>query len=185
MHFCATHRRTFCSFSFEAIDYNGTLDHFWESIGSTIERSLCDESLSSPIITRQTFFNAFQAKNWKQDVVLLVDEFSELYSASADIQNDFLRTLREIRNNTKAYAIKSVIAAGTFSILLFNPSESSISPFNVSDRIENPYFTKEEAKNLFKEFGQDNGITIEDAVVEDIWFKSNGRVTSFVLVSHR
>ncbi len=134
-----------------------------------------------PIVTRQTFLDAFHAKNWAQDVVLLIDELSELHSASENIRNDFLRTLREIRNNTKAYAIKSVIAAGTFSILLFNPSETSISPFNVSDRIDNPYFTDEEVKNLFKDFAQDNGIIIEDAVIEDIWVKSNGCVTSFVL----
>ena len=134
-----------------------------------------------PIVTRQTFLDAFHAKNWVQDVVLLIDELSELHSASENIRNDFLRTLREIRNNTKAYAIKSVIAAGTFSILLFNPSETSISPFNVSDRIDNPYFTDEEVKNLFKDFAQDNGIIIEDAVIEDIWVKSNGCVTSFVL----
>jgi len=93
---------------------------------------------------------------------------------TSGFRNDFLRTLREIRNNAKVYAIKSVIAAGTFSILLFNPSETSTSPFNVSDRINNPYFTEEETKFLFKEFAQDNGIAIEDAVVEDIWIKSNG-----------
>ena len=173
------------SFSFEVIDYRGTVNSFWESIGSAIQRSFCYESLPSPIVTQKTFLDAFQAKNWEQDVVLLIDEFSELHSASEDIRNDFLRTLRDIRNNTRIYAIKSVIAAGTFSILLFNPSESSISPFNVSDHVENPYFTEEETKILFKEFAQDNGITIEDAVVEDVWVRSNGCVTLFVLISHR
>jgi hypothetical protein len=91
------------------------------------------------------------------------------YAASAAIQSD---------NSAAYYAIKSAFAAGTRSILLFNPSESSISLFNITERIENPYFMKREAKTLFKEFGQDNGTTIEDVVVEDIRVKSNRRVIS-------
>ena len=138
------------SFSFEAIDYDGTVDQFWESIGSAIQRSLGDESLSSRVATRRAFLDAFRANNWKQKVVLLVDELSELHSASEDIQDSFLRTLREIRNNARTYAIKSVIAAGTFSILRLKPSKSSISPFNISDRIDSPYFT---AKNFLKTIG--------------------------------
>jgi len=164
------------SFSFEAIDYGGTVDQFWESIGSAIQRSLGDESLPSHVVTRRAFLDAFRANNWKQKVVLLIDELSELHSASEDIQDSFLRTLREIRNNAGAYAIKNVIAAGTFSILRLKPSKSSISPFNVSDRIDNPYFTAKETKKLFKEFAQDNRITIERAVVKDIWARSNGCV---------
>ena len=127
-------------------------------------------------MTPRTFLDAFHANNWKQKIVLLVDELSELHSASGDIQDSFLRTLREIRNNDSAYAIKSVIAAGTFSILRLKPSKYSISLFNISDRIDNPYFTAKEVKKLFKEFAQDNGITIDGAVIKDIWAISNGCV---------
>jgi hypothetical protein len=31
-----------------------------------------------------------------------------------------------------------------------------------------------DTKKLFNEFEKDNGITIEDAVVDDIWARSNG-----------
>jgi hypothetical protein len=75
------------------------------------------------------------------------------------------------------YAIRSVIAAGTFGVVYLNPSNSTISPFNVADHVQNPYFTIENVMKLFHEFAQDNHITIDDAVVEDIWAKSNGCVT--------
>jgi len=97
------------------------------------------QSVLLAIVTRQTFLAAFHAKKletggcpshrWIQRVAV-----SDLQSASEIIRNDFLCTLWEIRNNAKAYAIKSVIVAGTFSILLFNPSETSILPFNVKRR---------------------------------------------------
>ena len=83
-----------------------------------------------------------------------------------------------------AYAIKSVIAAGTFSILRLNPSDTSISLFNILDSINTPYFTEEEMRELFNEFEKDYWITVEEAIVEDRWAKSNGCVTSLVLIYH-
>ncbi len=168
------------SFSFEQIDYRGTANQFWKSIGLAIQpgiggaRVASDRNPIPPITSQQTFLGAFLAGNWAVKVVLLIDELSELHSASGAVRDDFLRTLRETRNNPEPYAIESIIAAGTFSILFLNPSQSSISPFNISDRIDNPYFTAEETRMLFDEFAQDHRITIEDAVVEDIWVRSNG-----------
>jgi len=129
---------------------------------------------SAPIDSQQTFLRAFHRKDWNQDIVLLMDEFSELRSSSEVVLDSFLRTLREVGNNATAYPIRSVIAAGTFSILRLNPSSPFISPFNVSDFINNSYFTAADAKELFHEFEKDNGITIEDGVVDDIWARSNG-----------
>jgi hypothetical protein len=61
--------------------------------------------------------DAFASESWTVPVVLLVDDFSELELASEDVRNDFLWALREISNNRNRYAIHSVIATGTFSIL--------------------------------------------------------------------
>ena len=68
------------------------------------------------------------------------------------------------------YVIHStdIIAAGTFSIMNLNPSNPRISPFNVADCVQNPYFTVEEVKTLFYEFVQDHCIMIDNAIVEDI-----------------
>jgi hypothetical protein len=100
-----------------------------------------------------------------------------LYDVQPYIQDECLRAFREIRNNNEMYAIRSIIAAGTFGIMNLSPSKSTISPFNVADPIQNPYFTVEEVRKLFYEFAQDHYITIDDAVVEDIWAKLNGCVT--------
>jgi hypothetical protein len=168
------------SFSFERIDYRGTAKQFWTTIGQAIQpciggaRVASDRNPIPPITSQETFLGAFLAGNWAVKVVLLIDELSELHSASEEVRDEFLRTLRETRNNPEPYAIESIIAAGTFSILLLNPSRSSISPFNISDCIDNPYFTSEETRMLFREFAQDQGIMIDDAVVDDIWVRSNG-----------
>jgi hypothetical protein len=98
-----------------------------------------------------------------------------LYHAAPNIQDECLQTLREFKNNSEKYAICSVIAAGTFGIVHLNLSNSTMSSFNVAD-IQNLYFTIEEVRKLFHEFVQDHHITINDAIVEDIWAKLNGCV---------
>jgi hypothetical protein len=70
-----------------------------------------------PIQSRQDFFVTFAAHAWEQSIVLLVDELNELFLAKPTIRDDFLRALREVRTNNARFAICSVIAAGTFSIL--------------------------------------------------------------------
>jgi hypothetical protein len=137
-----------------------------------------------PPCTREAFLDAFAADAWNQSVVLLVDEFSELYRAPEDIRNGCLQAFREIRNNNAMYAIRSIISAGTFSILRLNPTNFSISPFNISDSVQAPYFSIEETKTLFHEFAQDNGITIDDHVANDVWAKSNGFVATLDIVQH-
>lgn len=157
------------SFSFERIDYRGDLSHFWTSIGLALEAGFGDWTPTTPIDSQQTFLRAFLRKDWNQEIVLLVDESSELHASSEEVLDSFLRTLREARNNAAAYAIRSVIAAGTFNNLRLNSSNPFISLFNASDSVINAYFTVTDTKKLFSEFEKDYGITIEDAVVDDIW----------------
>jgi hypothetical protein len=51
------------------------------------------------------------------------------------------------------------------------------SPFNIADHVRNPYFSIDETRKLFLDFAQDNLITIDEAVIGDIWVKSNGCAT--------
>jgi len=163
------------SLSFERANYEGDLKAFWVSLGSAIRQALHKPDMELPC-TQADFLSAFDAKLWNRNVVLLVDEFSELFGASDVIKNSCLRAFREIRNNDKIYAIQSIICAGSFGILRLNPTDSSISPFNISDSIQTPYFSIEETRTLFYEFAQDNSIIIDGNIVDDVWAKSNGCV---------
>jgi hypothetical protein len=55
-----------------------------------------------------------------------------------------------------------------------NPSTAS--PFNVADVVQSPYFTVDEVRKLFREFAEDLSFSIDDAIIEDVWAKSNGLV---------
>ncbi|KAF8812558.1 hypothetical protein BYT27DRAFT_7087461, partial [Phlegmacium glaucopus] len=163
--------------SFEGINMRSA-GSFWVSLGAAAKNAASTGHFkfrpNLSISSQEGFLEYFLALDGRHNVVLLVDEFSELYRADPVIQQECLRAFREIRNNNEIYAIRSIISAGTFSILYLNPTDSIISPFNVADHIPNPHFTLEEVKRLFLEFAHDNYITIDDGVVEDVWAKSNG-----------
>lgn len=170
------------SISFESIRYDADLDAFWKSFGRAVTAAAATSDFGLPqgsttVSSQDEFLELLRADAWRQNVVLLIDELSELYNAPTCIRDAWLRVFRVIRNNNEIYAIHSVIGAGTFDIVNLNPSNSTISPFNVADCIQNPYFTVEEVRKLFYEFAQGLHITIDDTVVEDIWAKSNGCVT--------
>jgi hypothetical protein len=131
----------------------------------------------TPVSSQDEFLELFRADAWSQNVVLLIDEFSKLHGAEPNIQDECLWAFQKIKNNNEMYAICTVIAAGTFDIVYLNPLNSTISPFNVTNHVQNPYFSIKEVMKLFHEFAQDHHITIDDAIVEDIWAKLNGCVT--------
>jgi hypothetical protein len=163
----------FFSFSFPRVYHLDALA-FWNAFGRSLHLAGAD---NSGISCSGDFLEVFAKSSWKTPVVLLLDEFSELYRVEKEIRNDFLQALRSLKHDTRSYALHSVIAAGTYSIVDLNPEDSFSSPFNISDCIQNPYFNIEETRSLFAQFASDKGIFIEDAVVEDIWAKSNGFVS--------
>ena len=151
------------------------------NLGRQIAVALGDKTVV--ISSQRDFLDTFVASpggrgQGNKRVVMLIDEFSELLKAQDSIRNDVLRSLRLIKQvYDDRYTISAVIMAGTFSIVHMNPTPGqNISPFNVSEAIQSPNFSKEETERLFNDFARDKGITIDDEVVSDIWDKSNGCV---------
>src|ERR1700722_882712 len=166
------------SVSLEGVDYRRTPKKFWRTFGRAI--ALGDPNMR--MSCQRDFLDAFAAspggpRSRDERLVILLDEFSELYKARNSTRDEVLRAIRGIKQNLNTYTISSIIAAGTFSIVHLNPTPlENISPFNVSDAIQSPNFSREETERLFNEFARDKGITIDDEVVSDIWDKSNGCV---------
>jgi len=77
------------------------------------------------------------------------------------------------RTQTESWKTRrpGLVAAGTFFNL--NLLTGVLSPFNDTDLVHCPYFTIDEIKELFSEFAKDLGRSIEDAIVMDVWAKSN------------
>jgi hypothetical protein len=173
------------SLSFERVNTNDDERVFWNTFGLAIQAAASAGPFAvlqnfTALSSQQDFLSFVHVSIWDRRVVLMIDEFSNLYHASPIIQDGCLQAFREIRSNQEPYAIHGIVAAGTSSILHLTPTFTA-SPFNVADHIRNPYFSIDETRKLFLEFSQDNFIMIDDAVVEDVWVKSNGCVTQLLV----
>ena len=156
-------------------------DSFWNSfltLATHGARRCRFQSSSLTTPSHPSFESTFHASAWSHRFILLLDELSELYRAPPNVRDECLRAFRDVRNNNSEYAISSIVAAGTFSVVhLGTKDRNHLSPFNVFNHVQNPYFTLKETTILFRDFALDNTITIEDNVILDVWTRSNGRVT--------
>ncbi|CAG8648719.1 4353_t:CDS:2, partial [Cetraspora pellucida] len=159
--------------SLEQISMN-SVDKFWQTLGIHLKISVPKQIVFDNINSASDFDMAFKKDRWKNPVVLLIDEFDMLYSATDDVRSSCLSTLRGIKTTKDCYAIKSVFAIGPFSILHLNSNKLTTSPFNVNEPFQNPNFTLEQVQFLYKEFADEFKLTIDQEVIEDIYMQTNG-----------
>jgi hypothetical protein len=104
------------SVSLEGVNYLGSLETFWMTIGREISAALGNWNVK--ISSQRQFLDTFLTNpedpgQRYERVVLLIDEFSELLRAHDTIRNEFLRALRRVKQNTDMFALGCVnILAG-------------------------------------------------------------------------
>jgi hypothetical protein len=156
---------------------------FWKVLGVAIhdEAIMCGyrpNEIMATMSCQSDFVTYFRKDLWTKDVVLLLDEFSSLYGAPHEILTHCLGALRDLKHKRETYAVRAVIAAGTYNISKFDvvlDSDSPFrSPFNVADLVQNPNFTLEDIKTFFSACSEDMGLQIDDDIAKDVWYQSNG-----------
>ncbi|ORZ08255.1 P-loop containing nucleoside triphosphate hydrolase protein [Lobosporangium transversale] len=156
--------------SFEGVAVDNNESDFWRTFGNALRRNYKVDDFT----THADFLDAFsQIKLQNEKIVILIDEFDELFKACDEVRNNFLRALRDISKNN-VYAIHSVIVCGTFSLQRLRTTDQHISPFHVNNTIRNPYFTLDQTQQLFNDYAKDEMIKIDDEIIRDIHSKSNG-----------
>ena len=129
---------------------------------------------TTPISSPADFTHYFRKDAWNGNVVFLLDEFSSLYKGQDDVRDSCLQAFRGLKHDRETHAVQCFIAAGTFSMIYLTMPAAS--PFNITDFVQSPSFTIDETRKLFNDFAEDEGLLIDDAIVEDVWAKSNGLV---------
>ncbi|CAG8517732.1 10350_t:CDS:2 [Paraglomus occultum] len=150
-----------------------SVDKFWISLSHSFETSVASNINFTGIKSASEFARLLGKDRCKQKVVLFVDEYDVLYEASDEVRTSFLGIIRGIKNAKDSYSLWSSVAIGPFSILHLS-SNKSMSPFNVKDPFPNPNFTKEQVQSLYRDFAQDYEFTIDPAIIEDIYTRTNG-----------
>lgn len=156
-------------------------ESFWPTFGRALKVAcrLADVAMENPVQNARSFVDFFVALHLKgQCVVLFIDEFDALLQEKADreILEQLLGSLRAMKESRDskvgACGLQAVVIIGPLSIL--QAGKLSRSPFNITDAIEAPYFTKEEVQLLFQEFQQQTAIHLEDGIVDHIFSLTSG-----------
>lgn len=154
-------------------DNTTSLQEFWNEFARLVSINWQGQLLD---INTSAKFQAWLSdpKNFEgQDarVVLAIDEFDKMYEAKQSVIDNFLGCLRSLRQSNNR--LWSLIAIGPFSILSL--ASISCSPFNISDALESPSFTKEQVTNLFHQFTQDRLLPdLDQRIITDIYERTSG-----------
>ncbi|CAG8604203.1 12284_t:CDS:2, partial [Ambispora gerdemannii] len=151
-----------------------SVGEFWQTLGVHLYCEAPEYAGLNNINSASDFDVMFLKSNWKNDVILLIDEFDKLYGANEDVKSSCLETLRGIKATKGNYAIRSVVAIGPFSILYLKSNNLTTSPFNVNESFQNPNFTLEQVQFLYEQFAEEYNLIIDQEIVEDIYIQTNG-----------
>ncbi|PKY50305.1 hypothetical protein RhiirA4_545862 [Rhizophagus irregularis] len=160
--------------SFEGVNMS-TLSTFWSSIGAKLVINAPKYFELDKVKSADDFMLKFRKGPWKdKHVVLFIDEYDSLLEANDDIRSSFLGAIRNIKNSKRDYAIWSSVAIGPLSILFLKSDKINVSPFNVKEPFRNPNFTLAQVESIYKDYVDDNKLTIAPEVIKDIYERTNG-----------
>lgn len=167
------------SVDFQDVTTDEGKEKFWLSLGDAFPKS---KTLPVQITDASTFQKAFKKEldldnRWTHPVVLLFDEFDNLYPPEAsEACSSCLKVIRGIKNSPNEYIIHSIIFIGTFGLIMMNQKNSNLSPFNTTVNVGSISFSQDQVDGLFKEYGKTRNITIDQQIVEDIYLRTSGYV---------
>ena len=96
-------------------------------------------------------------------IVMIIDEIEGL---NPKLFGQFLHTIRNLYHFRREHCLKSVILVGVSNIM--GVIEDNASPFNITDNINIPFFTKEETFELLGQHEEETGQLFDTKVKEKI-----------------
>ena len=118
---------------------NANLEGFLSSLSDDIKK-YWDETVT---FTQLVDVKSFVEKQKNKKLILIVDEADGINSA---FLNDFLHIIRDLYHSRNTHGLKSVILVGVQNIT--GTMQGAVSPFNINEELEVPYFTEAEILEL-------------------------------------
>ncbi|ELR17885.1 uncharacterized protein ACA1_350700, partial [Acanthamoeba castellanii str. Neff] len=148
----------------------GFVAEFWTAMGRFIQRHLrntADDGVDQ-IHDAQTFIAFF---SWGA-VVLIVDQFDLLNNAADLVRDQFLVTLRAMRESEASHGLHAFIGVGPYSIL--NLQDHPSSPFNACDAFALPMFERNHVRELFNQYSRESNVELAPGIADAIYDLTSG-----------
>jgi hypothetical protein len=149
---------------------------FWTATGRFIQRHLrntADDGVDQ-IHDAQTFIAFFSREPWaSRKVVLIVDQFDLLNNAADLVRDQFLGTLRAMRESEASHGLHAFIGVGPYSIL--NLQDHPSSPFNACDAFALPMFERNHVRELFNQYSRESNVELAPGIADAIYDLTSGQ----------
>ncbi len=133
-----------------------------------------------PVSDFKQFESVFEKSVLKKPLILILDEFDALPECAISGIAGVFRNIYNSRqfqtdrpSAEKQYLLHGVSLIGVRSVLGIENVTGS--PFNVQRSLHVPNLTFAEVKSMFKWYEQESGQTVEDAVVEQVHYETQGQ----------
>jgi len=143
------------------------MDFFQDALNDGLGLSIKKEKE----IQRLYYFIEEIIKVTGKELIMIIDEVEGLQNS--EFLNLLMHMIRDIYHQREKYGLRSVILTGVSNIS--DILQKNASPFNISDQLNVPYFTKEETRDLLEQHEQETSQTFEDGVKELIWQNTAGQ----------
>ncbi|ELR18594.1 uncharacterized protein ACA1_155510 [Acanthamoeba castellanii str. Neff] len=148
---------------------------FWTAMGRFIQRHLgntADDDVDQ-IHDAQTFIAFFSREPWaSRKVVLIVDQFDLLNNAADLVRDQFLGTLRAMRESEASHGLHAFFGVGPYSIL--NLQDHPSSPFNACDAFALPMFERNHVRELFNQYSRESNVELAPGIADAIYDLTSG-----------
>ena len=162
------------------VDFQSVILHkgkevFWRSFGEDLNTAHPELNFSNMNGFKRIF--AKSTNILPRPTVLIIDEFSDLYAKSDRRTKDsILGVLRSMSQDKTTHNLHSFLGLGTFNITQLIGYTGS--PFSVRESVECPPLSSDDVTKLFKEYSSNSKRTIDQDVIDDIWYKTSGHAGS-------
>lgn len=158
--------------SFENLQ-NATKEQFYEALNHELSHKLAKHAITASHVIKNDldvpgFFEELRRQCEK--LVLVIDEFEGIPQA---VLGELMHALRMIYHERDRYALHSLLLVGVSTIA--DLIVSSASPFNIVDEQKIPYFSKEEVKDIIRQYTAESEQKFEDDVINTIYANTAGQ----------
>ncbi|MEE4359241.1 MAG: AAA-like domain-containing protein, partial [Desulfococcaceae bacterium] len=146
-------------------------------IARDITESLGLKNIS--ISNMDEFHLLFQNNVLDKPLILILDEFDALCEAAISGLAGAFRNIHNQRRNDpnpthkKEYLLHGVALIGVRSVLGIENAKGS--PFNVQRSLHIPELTFEETESMFRQYEQESGQKVEQAVIDRVFYETQGQ----------
>jgi hypothetical protein len=109
----------------------------------------------------------------KKQVILLIDEIDILAKVPEINRMEFTTSLRAYKQATANNCLRSCLVVTNYIGSYFHDTLGT-SLFNVSNTIDAPYFSLDDIRMLFKQYTEQESISIDKRIITDIFLQTSG-----------